>query len=86
VEQQHHGGGGHVAKLGESLRDAAFRNSFADNHAQALKDAGIDEAALPDGIIDALGNCQPEELAAVAKVRGALMDAGVSREDAGRIV
>jgi hypothetical protein len=86
VEQQYDGGGGHVAKLGESLGDADFRNSFAENHAQALKDAGIDESSLPAGLIDALLRCQPEELAALAKVRGALVDEGVSLDLAGRIV
>lgn len=86
MEQQYGGGGGHVAKLGQSLGDADFRNSFAEDHSQALKDAGIDEDALPDGVIDALRKCQPEELTAVARLRTALMDAGVSRDDAGEIV
>jgi hypothetical protein len=86
VEQQYDGGGGHVAKLGESLGDADFRNSFAENHAQTLQDAGIEEGSLPAGLIDALLRCQPEELAALAKVRGALVDEGVSLDLACRIV
>ena len=86
MEQYGGGGGGHVAKLGENLADPDFRNSFAEDHSQALKDAGIDEEALPDGVVGALRNCQPEELAAVARVRNALMEAGVAREDAADIV
>lgn len=77
---------GHGSKLGKALADEDFRNSFASDPSQALKDQGIDEQALPNGVVDALSNCQPEELAAVARVRAALVDAGVSREDSGDIV
>jgi hypothetical protein len=84
VEQ--YGESSHAAKLGESLADEDFRNSFSQDQSQALRDAGIDEDALPDGVVEALRRCEPEELAAVAKVRGALMGAGVTREDAGDIV
>jgi hypothetical protein len=67
----------HVSKLGERLGDEDFRNSFKSDPSQALSDAGIDEEGLPDGVLEALRHCQPEELKAVAKVRGAPMDAGV---------
>jgi hypothetical protein len=75
-----------AAKLGERLGDEDFRNSFTQDPSQALQDAGIDETALPDGAIDALRSCQPEELAAVAKVRNALMDARVAPHHAADIV
>jgi putative modified peptide len=84
VEQ--YSGREHVSKLGERLGDADFRDSFTSDPSQALNEAGIDEQALPDGVVDALRNCQPEELAAVAKVRNALAEAGVARDDAGEIV
>ena len=83
---EQYGESSHAAKLGERLGDDDFRESFAQDQSQALKDAGIDEEALPDGVLDALRSCQPEELAAVAKVRNALMNAGVAREDSGDIV
>jgi hypothetical protein len=85
VEQQY-SGRGHVSKLGERLGDADFRESFTGDPSQALSDAGIDEQALPDGVVDALRNCQPEELAAVAKVRSALAEAGVAPSDSGEVV
>ena len=75
--EQYGSGGEHVATLGERLGDEDFRNSFAQDHSQALNNAGIDEQALPDGVVDALRGCSPEELKAVARVRGALIDAGV---------
>ena len=83
---EQYSGSEHVSKLGERLGDEDFRSSFASDPSQALSDAGIDEQALPDGVVDALRSCQPEELAAVAKVRNALAGAGVSRSDAGDIV
>jgi hypothetical protein len=84
VEQ--YSGGSHASKLGESLGDEKFRQSFKNDPSKALSDAGIKEDALPDGVVDALRGCEPEELGAVARVRSALVDAGVSREDAGDIV
>jgi hypothetical protein len=68
------------------LGDEDFRKSFNSDPSQALSDAGINEDALPDGVVDALRGCEPEELAAVARVRSALVAAGVSRDDAGDIV
>ena len=79
-------GNSHVANLGERLGDEDFRQSFKQDPSQALTDAGIDEQELPDGVVKALQGFEPEELAAVAKMRGALNAAGVAREDAGDIV
>jgi hypothetical protein len=84
VEQ--YSGKSHVANLGKRLGDEDFRRSFKKDPSQALNDAGIDEQELPDGVVETLRGCEPEELAAVAKVRGALRDAGVGPEDAGEIV
>lgn len=83
---EQYGESSHAAKLGKSLGDEDFRKSFAQDQSKALKDAGIDEEALPDGVLDALRPCEPEELAAVAKVRDALERAGVGREYSGDIV
>jgi putative modified peptide len=79
-------GSSHLSKLGERLGDEKFRKSFKSDPSQALSEAGIDEDALPDGVMKALRSCEPPELAAVAKVRNALIDEGVAREDAGEIV
>jgi hypothetical protein len=84
VEQ--YSGKSHVANLGERLGDEDFRQSFKEDPSQALSDAGIDEQELPGGVVDALRGFEPEELAAVAKVRGALRAANVAPEDSGEIV
>jgi hypothetical protein len=67
----------HVSTLCDQLMDEAFRRAFADDHAQALKQADIDEQALPEGMIEAIRGCSAEELATLARVRGALEAANV---------
>jgi hypothetical protein len=81
-----YGGNDHVSKLGEHLKDENFRTSFARDQSQALSDAGINEKALPSGILDTLSNCSPQELATLASVRGALEDAGVDQRHIAQIV
>jgi hypothetical protein len=76
----------HVSKLGERLGDADFRDLFVSDPSQALSDADIDEQAVPKNVVDALRRCQPEELAALANVRNALIDAGVEERYMSKIV
>ena len=83
---EQYGGNDHVSKLGEHLKDESFRTSFAQDQSQALSDAGINEKALPSGILETLSNCSPQELATLASVRGALEDAGVDQRHIAQIV
>ena len=75
-----------VSELGRRLGDEDFRNAFAKDPSQALSDKGIDEQALPDRLVDTLSGCDPEELAALAKVRSGLESAGVDKKYWSQIV
>ena len=83
---EQYGDNDHVSKLGKHLKDESFRTSFAQDQSQALSDAGINEKALPSGILDTLSNCSPQELATLASVRGALEEAGVDQRHIAQIV
>ena len=79
-------GSDHVSELGKQLGDEDFRNAFAKDSSQALRDKGINEQELPDGLVDTLSGCDPEELAALAKVRSGLESAGVDKKYWSQIV
>jgi hypothetical protein len=78
--------GSPVAKLADYMTDEDFRNSFASDHHQALSRVGLEPSEVPAGILEALKDCSVDELRALSRMRNALVDAGVSREDAGEIV
>jgi hypothetical protein len=69
--------GSPVAQLAEHMTDEDFRNSFASDHQQALSKVGVDASDVPAGVLEALKDCSVEELRALSKVRGALIEAGV---------
>ena len=69
-----------VAQLAEHMTDEDFRNSFAENHRQALSEVDINPSDLSSGVLEALKDCSVDELRALSKVRGAFMKEGVDDE------
>jgi hypothetical protein len=69
--------GSPVAQLADHMTDEDFRNSFANNHQQALSKVGIDPSDVPAGVLEALKDCSVADLRALSRVRGAFIEAGV---------
>lgn len=74
-----------IRKLAEVISDPGGRKAFAHDPEKTLTDAGIDVGRLPDGVRSTLFDLSHEELRVLSRVKEALRQAGVSREDAEEI-
>lgn len=72
-------------QLATVFSDPERRKALASDPQKALADAGIDSAALPEGLRSTLFGLSHGELEAISRVKQGLDDAGVSREDQGEI-
>jgi hypothetical protein len=72
--------GDELRKLGELLENAESRRSFAKDPDKALDEAGIDASKIPEGVRSTLSELSEDELEVIARVKGSLLAAGVSRK------
>jgi len=67
-----------ILKLGKAINDPAFREAIQSDLDQTLQRHGVDKDRIPPDVLAVLTTLSADELAVLAKVRGALMRAGVS--------
>jgi hypothetical protein len=67
-----------ILKLGEAINDPAFRDAIQSDLDETLQRHGVDKSLIPPDVLAVLTTLSPDELAVLAKVKGALMRAGVS--------
>jgi hypothetical protein len=67
-----------ILKLGQAILDPAFRDSIQRDLDETLQRHGVDRDLIPQEVFDTLTTLSAEELAVLAKVKGALKKANVS--------
>jgi hypothetical protein len=71
-----------IRKLGKAITDPAFRDAIQSNLDEALQRHAVDKDLIPEDVFETLTTLSAEELAVLAKVKGALKRAKVSPEGA----
>ena len=67
-----------ILKLGQAIMDPAFRDAIQDDLDETLQRHGVDKDLIPEDVFETLTMLSADELAALAKVKGALKRANVS--------
>jgi hypothetical protein len=67
-----------ILKLGQAISDPMFRDSIQQDLDETLQRHNVDKAKIPAEVLDTLTTLSPDELAVLAKVKGALQAADVS--------
>jgi hypothetical protein len=67
-----------ILKLGQAITDPAFRDAVQRDLDETLRRHGVDKNLIPQDVLETLTTLSPDELAVLAKVKGALKRADVS--------
>jgi hypothetical protein len=67
-----------ILKLGQAITDPAFRGAIQSDLDETLQRHGVDKDLIPEDVFETLTTLSPDELAVLAKVKGALKRADVS--------
>jgi hypothetical protein len=65
-------------KLGEAISDPEFRDAVQQNLDDTLQKHGVDKDKIPEEVLETLTTLSADEMAVLAKVKGALKEAGAS--------